>query len=384
MMPNIATPKAIFRDPELLCPYPDCTWRSKATTLKSRQVAYNRHYQNSHRIGYKFICVDCGAGENRKDSYDKHLQNCLGSQGANSARRGRKPVFLLHQQQEQPEAEEDPAETIRLLREEVAVRDQTIRNRDQTIKNLQSQLQDVEVVQLLQELEETSGQSDESTAQDPPSPAQSSLPSSPSVAEEVHGGVDLELEFSEAPEVPLMQPPACAPSTSQQEGLRRSSRQPSSSRLQAEEEELCRRLRSNVDSGLSVTQIPGKGRGVVTSKFFPKNSFVVEYAGKLVDLQTSLKLHYEVYGEQDGSYIYWFNFKGKQWAIDATEESPRLGRLINHSHNQFNLITKVFMLDGQPRLYFVASRDLNPGEELTFDYGDTDRGSVQNFPWLLQ
>ena len=139
-----------------------------------------------------------------------------------------------------------------------------------------------------------------------------------------------------------------------------------------------------MDSGLTVALIPGKGRGVVTTQFFLKNSFVLEYAGKLVDLPTSLHLHYEVYGEEVGSYIYWFRFKGKQWAIDATEESPRLGRLVNHSHDQFNLLTKVFMVDGQPRLYFVARRDINPGEELTFDYGDTDRRSVDNFPWLLQ
>ena len=100
----------------------------------------------------------------------------------------------------------------------------------------------------------------------------------------------------------------------------------------------------------------------------------------MVDLPTSRKLHYEIYGEEEGSYIYWFTFKGKPWAIDATEESSRLGRLINHSHNQFNLITKLFELDGQPRLYFVARRDLSPGEELTFKYGDTDRRSVSNFP----
>ena len=348
----LAIPKAISRYAGLSCPYPGCGWSSKAATKKCRQNAYSRHY-SKHKSSYKFICQDCGAGENRKDSFNKHLLSCLGSKEANSSRRGRKPAFLtLHQQpgDEPDEEKDDPAETIH-------------------------------------ELEATSVESDEGTDQDPPSPSsQSDLPSSLSVADEVQGGVDhdLDLQHSVAPEVHHMQPPACAPSISQQEGLRRSSRQPSSSKLQAEEEELCRRLRSNVDSGLSVTQIPGKGRGVVASKFFPKNSFVVEYAGKLVDLATSLKLHYEVYGEQDGSYIYWFNVKGKQWAIDATEESPRLGRLINHSHNQFNLITKVFMLDGQPRLYFVARRDINLGEELTFDYGDTDKRSVLSFPWLLQ
>ena len=330
----LAIPKAIFRYAGLSCPYPGCGWSSKAATKKCRQNAYSRHY-GKHKSSYRFICQDCGAGENRKDSFNKHLLSCLGSKEANSCRRGRKPVFLtLHQQPGEPdEEEEDPVETIH-------------------------------------EFEATSVESD--------------LPSSPSVADEVQGGVDLDLQHSVAPEVHHMQPPACAPSISQQEGLRRSSRQPSSSKLQAEQEELCRRLRSNVDSGLSVTQIPGMGRGVVASRFFSKNSFVVEYAGRLVDLPTSLKLHNEVYGEEDGSYMFWFKAKGTSWAIDATEETPRLGRLINHSLRQFNLIPKVFILEGQPRIYLVARRDINPGEELTFNYGDTDKRSVHSFPWLLQ
>ena len=373
----LATPKAIFRYAGLSCPYPGCGWSSKAATKKCRQNAYTRHY-SKHKLTYRFLCPDCGARENRKDSFNKHLLSCLGSKEANEKRRGRKPAFrTLHQQPGEPdEEEEDPAETIQILREEMAAK-------DETIKNLESRLQDAEFQ--LHELEATSEESDEGTDQHPTSPSlQSDLPSSPSVANEVQGGVDLDLQHFAASEVHHMQPPACAPSISQQEGLRRSTRQPSSSKLQAEQEELCRRLRSDVDSGLIVAQIPRKGRGVVTSKFFPQNSFVVEYAGKLVDYQTSFKLHNEVYGEQDGSYIFWFKAKGTWWAIDATEETPRLGRLINHSHRQFNLIPKVFILEGQPRIYLVARRDINPGEELTFNYGETDKRSVHSFPWLKQ
>ena len=168
------------------------------------------------------------------------------------------------------------------------------------------------------------------------------------------------------------------------EGLRRSSRTRSFSKLQAKHEEICRRLRSNVDLGLSVTKIPGMGRGVITTKFFSKNSFVVEYAGRLVDWKTSFKLHNELYAEEHGSYIFWFKANGSSWAIDATQESSRMGRLINHSLRHFNLIPKVFILEGQPRIYMVARRDINPGEQLTFNYGDTDKRSIQNFPWLLQ
>ena len=173
-------------------------------------------------------------------------------------------------------------------------------------------------------------------------------------------------------------------SVSSHQALRRSSRQSSFSKLQAKHEEICRRLRSNVDSGLSVSQIPGMGRGVITTRCFSKNSFVVEYAGRLVDLKTSFKLHNELYGEEHGSYMFWFKANGSSWAIDATKETSRMGRLINHSLRNFNLIPKVFILEGEPRIYMVARRDINPGEELTFNYGDTDKRSIHSFPWLLQ
>ena len=54
--------------------------------------------------------------------------------------------------------------------------------------------------------------------------------------------------------------------------------------------------------------------------------------------------------------------------MDATK-SGRIGRLINHSLNQPNLVTKLFAVDGQPRLGFVAKQDIEAGTELLYDYG---------------
>ena len=57
-------------------------------------------------------------------------------------------------------------------------------------------------------------------------------------------------------------------------------------------------------------------------------------------------------------------------SIDATAETGRFGRLINHSRGQPNLFTKVYMLGGQPRLLLKAKLDILPGTELQYDYGD--------------
>ena len=57
-------------------------------------------------------------------------------------------------------------------------------------------------------------------------------------------------------------------------------------------------------------------------------------------------------------------------SIDATSESGRYGRLLNHSKITPNCVTKVVMLGDTPRLILVAKNDIVAGTELLYDYGD--------------
>lgn len=68
-------------------------------------------------------------------------------------------------------------------------------------------------------------------------------------------------------------------------------------------------------------------------------------------------------------------------SVDATKESNRMGRLINHSKNG-NCQTKLHDINGVPHLILVASRDIDEGEELLYDYGDRSKASIAAHPWL--
>lgn len=68
-------------------------------------------------------------------------------------------------------------------------------------------------------------------------------------------------------------------------------------------------------------------------------------------------------------------------SVDATRETNRLGRLINHSKCG-NCQTKLHDIDGVPHLILIASRDIAAGEELLYDYGDRSRASLEAYPWL--
>lgn len=69
------------------------------------------------------------------------------------------------------------------------------------------------------------------------------------------------------------------------------------------------------------------------------------------------------------------------FSVDATAESDRLGRLVNHSRNG-NLTTKTVVIDNTPHLVLIAKEDIQPGEEVTYDYGDRSKVSLRFHPWL--
>lgn len=71
-------------------------------------------------------------------------------------------------------------------------------------------------------------------------------------------------------------------------------------------------------------------------------------------------------------------------SLDCTEDNGRLGRLLNHSKKSPNVQTSAIGVQGRPCLIFKALRDVEPGEELCYDYGDRSQRHIELFPWLAQ
>ncbi|XP_026130060.1 N-lysine methyltransferase KMT5A-A-like [Carassius auratus] len=164
--------------------------------------------------------------------------------------------------------------------------------------------------------------------------------------------------------------------------IRRSSRK-SKSELKCEEKRHIDTLITNgIENGMMVRYIEGKGRGVFTTQKFQKGQYVVEYHGDLLQI-TDAKKREALYAQDPntGCYMYYFQYLSKTYCVDATKESDRLGRLINHSKNG-NCQTKLHDITGIPHLILVASRDIQEGEELLYDYGDRSKASIEAHPWL--
>ncbi|XP_077388778.1 uncharacterized protein LOC144026107 isoform X4 [Festucalex cinctus] len=117
---------------------------------------------------------------------------------------------------------------------------------------------------------------------------------------------------------------------------------------------------------------PFKGRGVVATQTFTKEEFVLEYRGKLCEqgLEQNLERN-----EQEAVFLFYFNWRGKGWCLDASDEDQSLGRLVNDNHIKPNCKMKVIEVGGLPHLCLFAIRDIAPGEELSYNYGNSD------WPW---
>ena len=135
---------------------------------------------------------------------------------------------------------------------------------------------------------------------------------------------------------------------------------------------------------LKVQEIACKGRGVVATETIPKETFVVEYAGELISGKEARKIELQITDSKEnvGNFMFFFKFKEKSLCIDASKESQRLGRLINHSKSKSNIRPIALLHQDVPRIVFVSTQIILQGEELLYDYGDQRKQSTYDFPFL--
>lgn len=65
-------------------------------------------------------------------------------------------------------------------------------------------------------------------------------------------------------------------------------------------------------------------------------------------------------------------------SIDASREDGSFGRLVNDDHRNPNCRMKKIDVDGKPHLCLFVLKDIQKGEEITYDYGPFD------WPWREQ
>ncbi|XP_031832064.2 SET domain containing 8 [Nomia melanderi] len=164
--------------------------------------------------------------------------------------------------------------------------------------------------------------------------------------------------------------------------VRRSVRKSKKAVLEEKQRDMENKVLCQVEEGLEVRHFAGKGRGVITTREFAKGEFVVEYVGELID-QVTAKKREKIYAQDQntGCYMYYFQHRNHQYCVDATAETDKLGRLVNHSRNG-NLVARVIEVESTPHLVLTAKENIPSGIEVTYDYGDRSREAIRYHPWL--
>ncbi|XP_076294537.1 SET domain containing 8 isoform X2 [Lasioglossum baleicum] len=164
--------------------------------------------------------------------------------------------------------------------------------------------------------------------------------------------------------------------------VRRSVRKSKKAVLEEKQRDMENKVLCQVEEGLEVRHFAGKGRGVITTREFTKGEFVVEYIGELID-QVAAKKREKIYAQDQttGCYMYYFQHRNHQYCVDATAETDKLGRLVNHSRNG-NLVARVIEVGSTPHLVLTAKENIPSGIEVTYDYGDRSREAIRYHPWL--
>ena len=137
------------------------------------------------------------------------------------------------------------------------------------------------------------------------------------------------------------------------------------------------------DERLEVVRDSKMGRGVKAKIDFKEGEFVVEYSGEFMCGTTGRFMEKQHARNRAGSFLFFFWYKSDDFCIDATSESSKMGRLINHSRQNANLIPEVWEVKpGEPRLVLLASKKIEAGSELLYNYNERRGRVVEELEWL--
>lgn len=133
-----------------------------------------------------------------------------------------------------------------------------------------------------------------------------------------------------------------------------------------------KRFQNNQNADIEVFKTDWKGFGIRARSYIPKDTFLMEYVGEVLDTKQFRK-RAKQYSRDEVQHFY-FMALSKDFYVDATSKG-NISRFINHSCDP-NAETQKWTVNGELRVGFFTKRGVKEGEELSFDYKFERYGNV--------
>lgn len=106
------------------------------------------------------------------------------------------------------------------------------------------------------------------------------------------------------------------------------------------------------------------GLGLYILESSEVGDLVIEYTGELV-FENTVETRDHIARQNGRAYVFQLNSK---FSVDSTNAGNE-ARFINHDPIHYNCHANIVMVNGEHRIGFFASKDINKGSELLLNYG---------------
>ncbi|KAI4486112.1 hypothetical protein M0804_006601 [Polistes exclamans] len=134
-------------------------------------------------------------------------------------------------------------------------------------------------------------------------------------------------------------------------------------------------------NSLQVINIDKKGLGLITTKFIKKGQFICEYAGEIIGIDEARRRIEANKNDNSMNYVLVvFEHIGEQVIVTCVDPKyfGNIGRYSNHSCQPNANLVPVRVESVTPRLCLFACRDIESGEEITFNYASGVTNSIHD------
>lgn len=143
------------------------------------------------------------------------------------------------------------------------------------------------------------------------------------------------------------------------------------------------KILSNCSDGLSVSDVPGIGRGLFATKRFIPGDYIAVYTGETISEREFARRYRGVRMER--CYTFHYQHDSKYLVVDATKELTSFARMANHSWKRFNAAMSRYVIADRPYLILTASQVIEIGHEIRYNYGDQAvLEDGDEYPWLRE